>query len=98
MIFSIIGYMIIGGIINQYGMPCITNYLLSDNTSNIDDRYNDYCMKCQKQSNSNFIHCHNCNTCHHEYSFRKCNLCDECIKINDFNKHTKYMCLANFNN
>lgn len=95
MIIAIIGYMILGGCLNQYGRPYLTNYLfpLDKNTTKTE-----VCNKCNILSDISYIHCNNCNRCHKEIDFRKCNLCNECIFYTKYNSHTKNICVHEFSN
>lgn len=95
MIFATLGYILLGGLVNQYGMPYLHEYIFSSD-STIPNNLNEYCSKCNVPTDLNFVHCDNCNRCHPEHHYRKCNLCSECVYLNEYNSHTKKICIHGF--
>ena len=90
MIFSTLGVFICGGLVEKYILPHIIDYYYSDNI------VIEFCDKCKTNTNKNFIHCNKCESCHNEYHYRTCELCNVCITVHSYNKHTKHICTDKF--
>ena len=94
MIFVPIGYLILGGLGQKYGIPYLNEYFFQTVKKNT--AFKEYCQKCNIMSELNYTHCDNCNTCHSEMNYRQCRLCHQCIYLNDYNRHTKKICVHEF--